>query len=262
MAGSSGDPGHGTDLLSQDNSSPVLGSILISGIYLMIAYLGHRCHSDPNKNEILQGKRVADKGDRTWERNHKISARLKYNYVATTLLPFVHAILTLFPSLRARPNAFCAHPEHLYGGFFKWSWAFALFAIISITSGLLRILVYAQLGTDFTYRLTRTQNGLQTKGLYRYVRHPSYAAGITFTTVVTYTMTRLDSGVGCAIPTIVFQNETLFMSLNIILGALAPACWIMIVLRLKDEEAFLHQQFGAEWRAYAARTKMLAPGVY
>ena len=37
---------------------------------------------------------------------------------------------------------------------------------------------------------------------------------------------------------------------------------VPLLARIKAEERLLHEQFGAEWDAYRARTRRLIPGLY
>lgn len=79
---------------------------------------------------------------------------------------------------------------------------------------------------------------LVTHGLYRYLRHPRYLGIIAFT-------------VGIAL---------LFRSwLALILVA---ALVLVLLWRIRDEEALMHQEFGTDWEAYCQRSWRLIPFVY
>ncbi len=78
---------------------------------------------------------------------------------------------------------------------------------------------------------------LQTQGIYRFVRNPSYLGGIVAT-------------LGLAL---------IFRSWAGVIAAGAVAAALRV--RLVREEAFLAERFGEEWRAYAARVPRFIPRI-
>ena len=97
----------------------------------------------------------------------------------------------------------------------------------------------ASLGKQFSIQVTIQQDHqLVTDGLYRYLRHPRYLAIIIF-------------NVGLAL---VFRSW-----LALILTA---ALTTVLLWRIHDEEAFMHQEFGAAWEAYSRKSWHLIPYVY
>jgi protein-S-isoprenylcysteine O-methyltransferase Ste14 len=99
---------------------------------------------------------------------------------------------------------------------------------------------HADLGTNWSMTLqVREKHSLVTAGVYRYIRHPMYAALF-----------------GYAI------GQALLLA-NWVAG---PACFLafllMFLLRLGPEEAMMRDTFGGEYQAYASQTKRLIPGVW
>ena len=97
----------------------------------------------------------------------------------------------------------------------------------------------ATLGRLFSVQVT-IQEGhrLVTDGPYRFLRHPRYSGIMLFATGVSLT----------------FRSW---------LGLLLAAALIAVLLwRIHDEEALLHETFGEEWRKYKRRTRRLIPFVY
>ena len=97
----------------------------------------------------------------------------------------------------------------------------------------------AALGRQFSIQVTiQKDHRLVTGGLYRYLRHPRYLGIILF-------------NVGIAL---VFRSG---------LGlALAAALVLVLLWRIHDEEAFMHQEFGRDWETYSRISWRLIPFVY
>ena len=99
---------------------------------------------------------------------------------------------------------------------------------------------HADLGTNWSITLeVREGHRLITEGVYRGVRHPMYSALALY-------------AVGQAL---VIPNWVAGLS-NLIAFA------VLFALRIGEEERMMAQQFGAEYAAYAARTKRLIPRVW
>ncbi len=82
------------------------------------------------------------------------------------------------------------------------------------------------------------EHQLITTGLYGVLRHPRYL-GVLLTTLGLALLYRSWAGLG-----------------------LFPVMLGVVLFRIHDEEALLHQTFGAEWEAYCRRSWRLAPYVY
>ena len=105
--------------------------------------------------------------------------------------------------------------------------------------GTLRLAAVFALGHRFT-GLVAIQEGhrLQTGGLYRYIRHPSYAGMLLY--MAGYVL--------------VFRC---WLGLLLVAGTFA-----VLVVRMNAEEALLESQFGEEYASYRRRTWRLIPWVY
>jgi len=111
--------------------------------------------------------------------------------------------------------------------------------VIFAAGGTLRLWPVFVLGRRFS-GLVAIQSGhtLATTGIYRRIRHPSYL-GLLLTALGWAFGFR--SGVGL-----------------LLLALLIPP----LIRRIQAEERLLETQFGAEYRAYVARTWRLVPGIY
>jgi protein-S-isoprenylcysteine O-methyltransferase Ste14 len=100
-------------------------------------------------------------------------------------------------------------------------------------------LAEATLGKQFSIQV-ELQDGhmLITKGLYRHVRHPRYSGIIMY-------------NIGFSL---LFRSWLGFV--------LVAALSVVLLWRIRDEEALLRQEFQAEWQDYAARSWRLVPFVY
>jgi protein-S-isoprenylcysteine O-methyltransferase Ste14 len=105
--------------------------------------------------------------------------------------------------------------------------------------GTLRLAAVFALGRRFT-GLAAIQEGhrLQTGGLYRHIRHPSYAGMLLY--MAGYVL--------------VFRC---WLGLLLVAGTLA-----VLVARMNAEEALLASEFGEEYASYRRRTWRLVPWVY
>ncbi|HYZ72935.1 MAG TPA: isoprenylcysteine carboxylmethyltransferase family protein [Chthoniobacterales bacterium] len=79
---------------------------------------------------------------------------------------------------------------------------------------------------------------LKTDGLYRYIRHPSYAGLIA-------------SKIGLVL---IFRS-----AIGLIFVILL---FLFLVSRMNDEERFLEAHFGEEYRNYRRKTNRLVPRIY
>jgi protein-S-isoprenylcysteine O-methyltransferase Ste14 len=105
--------------------------------------------------------------------------------------------------------------------------------------GALRLAAVFVLGRRFTGLVAiQEQHRLQTEGLYRYIRHPSYAGMLLY--MAGYVL--------------VFRC---WLGLLLVLGTFA-----ILVARMKSEEALLESEFGEEYTSYRGRTWRLLPWIY
>ncbi len=95
------------------------------------------------------------------------------------------------------------------------------------------------LGRQYSADVTiQTDHQLITKGVYRFIRHPRYLGVIA-----------LSIGVSC-----------LFRSW---IGLIATIIFLVILLyRIRDEEAVMHQEFSGAWEEYCQHSWRLLPYIY
>jgi protein-S-isoprenylcysteine O-methyltransferase Ste14 len=99
---------------------------------------------------------------------------------------------------------------------------------------------HSDLGTYWSVTLELRENHrLITQGVYRYVRHPMYAALFVYS-------------IGQAL---VVPNWFVGPSYVVAFG-------ILFTLRIGAEERMMLETFGDEYKAYMARTKLLVPGIW
>jgi protein-S-isoprenylcysteine O-methyltransferase Ste14 len=111
----------------------------------------------------------------------------------------------------------------------------ALFAV----GGALRIWPVFVLGNRFSGLVAiQANHQLVTNGIYRVIRHPSYAGLL----------------INCAGWSLAFRSGA---------GFILSAILVFVVLaRISAEERLLKSHFGSEYDAYRARTSRLIPGIY
>jgi protein-S-isoprenylcysteine O-methyltransferase Ste14 len=149
-----------------------------------------------------------------------------YNFLAMTLSPIVAAIVTAIPGVNALG--------------LESSWLFGFGTAIMLLGLGLRIWSVAVLGQYFrtTIELNENQKVVQA-GPYRYIRHPSYT-GLILTCI----------GYGLALQNIV----------SFVFAVTFPT--IVLLHRIKVEEATLARGMGAEYVLYQKRTKKLIPSIW
>lgn len=97
----------------------------------------------------------------------------------------------------------------------------------------------AALGRHFSVDVTiQAGHQLITSGPYRHIRHPRYLGILVFFAGIAFVY-RCWLGLGVTLLTLV-----------------------VLLWRIRDEEALMAQQFGAEWEAYCERSSFLLPGIY
>jgi protein-S-isoprenylcysteine O-methyltransferase Ste14 len=131
--------------------------------------------------------------------------------------------------------------NHRFGRFADDSLLFALLGITLMLCGIvLRWIAIFTLKRQFTVDVAITQgHRLVTKGVYRCLRHPSYAGSL---------LSFLGLG-------LVFAN---IISIIVIF---VPIC-AALIYRIRVEERVLAGNFGAEYLEYCASTKRLIPYLY
>jgi protein-S-isoprenylcysteine O-methyltransferase Ste14 len=96
-----------------------------------------------------------------------------------------------------------------------------------------------QLGTQFSVQVAiQNEHRLVTEGPYRFLRHPRYLGMIVFSAGIS----------------LVFRSW-----LALILVAVIT---VVLLWRINDEEALMHEEFGAAWDSYCRTSWRLVPWIY
>jgi protein-S-isoprenylcysteine O-methyltransferase Ste14 len=161
-----------------------------------------------------------------------LSAGEKHSSASKTILygfGLVILLLTLVPPYCDRREIWV-----IDGDTVRYLGLFLFFA-----GSILRLAAVFVLGRRFSGLVAiQPDHKLKTDGLYRYIRHPSYAGLIA-------------SVIGLAL---IFRS-----AIGLILTILL---FLFLVSRMNDEERFLEAHFGEEYRSYRLRTRRLVPFVY
>lgn len=169
---------------------------------------------------------------------------------------------------RSLPNsnevlqAVCPTPGYLDPQLFTWSSsAIAALALLYLGS-YIRLQAYAQLGTNFTYRIAKPDQ-LVTSGLYAHVRHPSYT-GLLMVLLAFYSLFLRQRGlVSCWAPLVdeKMATDEIHAYLVPVIG-FSCAIYMFMIRRVREEEAMMQREFGEQWREHKLRTKKFIPYVY
>jgi len=182
----------------------------------------------------------------------------------------LHTLIAMtYPAPSPLSTAFCPNPSNLSPKFFTWNPYTATCILLILLCAPIRLLAYAQLGANFTFRLAPpSSGGLVTTGLYRYVQHPSYPA-LWAVMVANVALLLQPGGVaGCFLPGwVVLGGEeeggvVVRMGWYGVLGLGIAVMTFVLGVRVKDEEAMLKREFGREWVEYHGRTARFVPGVW
>lgn len=161
-----------------------------------------------------------------------LSGGEKHSSASKTILygfGLVLLLLTIIPPYCDRRDIWV-----IDGGAVRYFGLFLFFA-----GSLLRLAAVFVLGRRFSGLVAiQPDHQLKTDGLYRYIRHPSYAGLIA--SMLGYVLI-FRSGIGLIIVILLF---------------------LFLVSRMNDEERFLEAHFGEEYRNYRLRTRRLVPFLY
>lgn len=167
-----------------------------------------------------------------------------------------------FPNGDSILQTICPSPQYLDPQLFKFSRQTIFSLSLLYLGSYIRLQAYAQLGTNFTYRIGKPDE-LVTSGLYAYVRHPSYA-GLLMVLMAMYSLFLRQRGlVSCWAPLVdeeMVTNEK-YAYLVPIIGFSCVIC-IFMVRRVRDEEQMMEREFGEKWKEYKLRTKRFIPYIY
>ncbi|KAH6639657.1 hypothetical protein C7974DRAFT_136447 [Boeremia exigua] len=159
-------------------------------------------------------------------------------------------------------QAVCPIPQYLDLGLFTWSNTAVVSLAFLYLGSYIRFQAYAQLGTDFTYRITKPDR-LVTSGFYAYVRHPSYT-GLLMVLLATYSLFLRQRGlVSCWMPLLdqkMVTDKTHAYLVPVI--GFSCAIYLFMVRRVGEEEEMMERAFGETWREHKVRTKKFVPYIY
>jgi protein-S-isoprenylcysteine O-methyltransferase Ste14 len=193
----------------------------------------------------------------------------RFARILTLLIAVHHATVSL---ARFSDNTFlqsdtvlnyaCATPAYLNRELFTWSPHTLATLALLYAGSYIRFSAYAELGTNFTYRLAEPDQ-LVTSGLYAYVRHPSYT-GLLAVLLAMYSLFFQQRGLpSCWAPLVdkrLVEDDRIGYAI-VIVGFSLPV-WLFMVKRVKEEERMMKKEFGREWDKYCKRTKKFVPFVY
>jgi protein-S-isoprenylcysteine O-methyltransferase Ste14 len=150
------------------------------------------------------------------------------------------ALLTLAWTGFLVPLIWIVSPVFSFAEYSLRPWAFGA-GVVCLVAGLWWFhRSHSDLGTYWSVTLELRENHrLITQGIYRYIRHPMYAALLLYS-------------IGQAL---VLPNWVAGPSYLVAFG-------ILCVLRIGAEERMMLEAFGDEYAAYMARTKRIAPGIW
>ncbi|KAH6705140.1 hypothetical protein DL95DRAFT_446838 [Leptodontidium sp. 2 PMI_412] len=175
--------------------------------------------------------------------------------LSVVLVGIHHALLILNPI--SPTYLLCPNPSSLNLSLFAWTKHSAICLSLIVIFAPIRLLAFAQLGKNFTFKLAKPQS-LVTTGLYAYVQHPSYIANAIVAAANVLLFERPDGLAGC------WMSEGVAKSpwWRVVGWGLAGAAVYLGRVRVADEERMLKGAFGKEWEVWHQKTKRFVPGVY
>ena len=227
-----------------------ISSYTFAVTFLYVTYLCQRSFKSPTPP-------IENPSDQdTW-----VSPTLIYiNYACHWIIPSLGIWMTLLSLLQPNvPSVICPHPENLSSDLFTWSPYMTICITLILILGNIRLWCYHTIGQSFTFQLNAPAKLIKT-GPYTYAQHPSYPSGIGIWFVMNSFLTRLDSALGCWLPTGANQYANVMMMTHHIMWA-----WILyrsMSCRIRDEEKMLRREFGKEWEEWNKKTARLIPLIY
>ena len=116
-----------------------------------------------------------------------------------------------------------------------------------------------QLAESFTFELAKPKK-LVTTGVYRYMQHPSYLPDGLITIANFALFANLDGWAGCFLPEWVVRLWVPMKGYELV--PLAGIWFVVIRIRILQEEAMLREAFGAEWELWHRKTARCIPYVF
>lgn len=226
---------------------PSLPSILLALATLLASYLSLQCFTPPNPTpESVVPDRITPFTSPSF---------LLVRRLSVVLVGVHHALLVLNP---VSPSyILCPNPASMNLSLFTWTRHSAICLALIIIFASIRLLAFAQLGKNFTFKLAKPRN-LVTSGLYAYVQHPSYTANAVVVAANVLLFERPDGLAGC------WMSERIAKSAwwSVVGWGLAAAAVYAARIRVADEERMLKGAFGKEWEVWHQKTKRFVPAVF
>lgn len=187
--------------------------------------------------------------------------------IMTLIIAAHHVTVSLamshnLPHSNATLRIVCPTSQYLDKDIFRPSSRVVRGLILLYMGSFVRFHAYAQLGTNFTYRLAKPDQ-LVTSGLYKYVRHPSYT-GLMLVLLAAYSLFFRQRGLAsCWTASVApkLVEEDWIGYVVPIVGFNLPV-WLFMVKRVREEERMMEQEFGQRWRDYCRGTKKFIPAIY
>lgn len=221
-------------------------------------YLVYACLRPPHPTAKRTNNPLKDTVGQAW--NLQLIKVFQHCFFAATVWQSLYII---FPSSEQPPGSYLIAPRPRQ----KYplndvllspnAFSFSVLATLCIVA-LIRIRAFSSLGSDFTFDL-RVPSRLNTSGLYAYVQHPSYSAGIVAIAGGAFYFGRCDEIMGTILPDWIMRTQRVW---NWLLPSLATSFIVGgVAFRVREEELMLEKAFGRKWKVWHVNTARFVPGV-
>ncbi|KAL4925983.1 methyltransferase family protein [Aspergillus undulatus] len=240
---------------------PSLSSSTLSLVLLVAGYLQARCMTSPNPARssnlpLHNTDRIRFLTTTTMDLlTHASNAATIYQVLITLFSPSPPSELDRYITQTLLP-----YPENLNPGTVHWSLSTIANLILVAVGAAVRLSAYGNLGQNFTFHLAHPDR-LITDGVYGYLQHPSYT-GLVLVNIgyAGLVIGRLDTPAVCLVPGallgVLRECEWLLLGLGVLV------LFVVMGVRIRDEERMLRGRFGGEWERWHRRTARLVPGVF
>jgi protein-S-isoprenylcysteine O-methyltransferase Ste14 len=211
--------------------------------------------------------------ERTYRNPNPTPARRNSDDALRFVVPFAalitHTVLVLPALINAAfalthpspPLGICLRPDLVNPAYTTWTlWTAACLAAV-YASGALRLLAYRALGSSFSFELAPPPR-LVTTGVYAYAQHPSYVPAAVATVACAALSHNFDGWAACYVPAGVLARVAGVMGRNPSILALSLIWTVVMVVRIREEDAMLRRTFGEEWEVWHRKTARIIPGVF
>ncbi|RDA94993.1 hypothetical protein CP533_0145 [Ophiocordyceps camponoti-saundersi (nom. inval.)] len=224
----------------------LLAQLALSCAILLSGCLSVICITPPNPDP-----------NRPWKRD-RLGVFIGYPLMVASRLALSAVVLFHAYLAVAFPTSSCS--AKLNSQLFRWNWlTFICLFVIAFVGAPIRLAAYAGLGRNFTFKLAAPDR-LITRGVYRYIQHPSYTGICIITAANMGILFRWDASPACLVPSSILAMLEGYG--YIVSGIFIFICMLQIMTRIHDEESMLKDTFGVEWEKWHRSTKRLIPGVF